>query len=263
MKLITEDAIKKIIQAGTAITDGELHLPAEVMLTPSARAVVIDRKLKLVIDDTTLKRKAAACTGTTPPSKATDSPDLGTGKYQIEGGGFLNEKPEHLTQLQGNILVPKDDPRIHLRGKVDSLIAELLKVQVRAAALGRQSLVDDLEEVYRFIGGLSRSEVLDEPFEADTVAGLAYEEVRAVSHNPNRYFGRGHLFNISYTEGELPILLNALRASSRSCELAFYEAFKTADGSVARSDLMEGYNRLSSIIYILCLRAITGHYGTN
>ncbi|MDR2196504.1 MAG: hypothetical protein LBO07_00860 [Coriobacteriales bacterium] len=172
----------------------------------------------------------------------------------------MSEKPEYMTQLSSDVLVFKDDARIRLRGTLDVLMAELLKTQVRVLALGCQKLLVDLEDVARFIGGLSRAEVLDEPFEVTRVAGFDYEEIRTLSHDPNASFGRGHLFELSYREGELTVLLNALRAFSRCCELAFYEAFKTADGTTGRPDLMEGYNRLSSLFYLLCLRASTGYY---
>jgi ethanolamine utilization cobalamin adenosyltransferase len=175
-------------------------------------------------------------------------------------GGIMSDKPEYLTQLAGDALVCKDNARIRLRGEVDLLMAELLKTQLRLKALGCQRLVDDLEEVGSFIKGLSRAEVLDKPFVASDIAGLDYREVRTISHNPKRHFGCDHLFELSYQDGEPSILLNALRARSRCCELAFYEAFKTEAGPTARPDLMEGYNRLSSILYIFCLRAKTGYY---
>jgi ethanolamine utilization cobalamin adenosyltransferase len=165
-----------------------------------------------------------------------------------------------MTQLSGRVLVYKDDPRIRLRGEIDLLIAELLKAQLRADQLGVKQLVDDLEDVYRFVKALSSAEVNDAPFAMDTVIGLDYGQIREVSHHPKKYFGREHLFNISYREGELTILLNTLRAISRKAEILFYEAFKEEDGSVPRKDLMEGFNRLSSVLYILCLRSATAFY---
>lgn len=261
MRLITEEVVKKIIKAGKLIVDGELRLPADCMLTPSAKAVVIDYKLKLVQPD---KRTQSSHT-TNSRTGSSGARQVGTGstggRYQLPDGSTIDVKPEHMTQLTGNQLVPKDDARIRLRGEIDILISELLKAQWRIAQLGYQALVDDLEDVYGYIGALSRAEVLEEPFEAQRVIGLSYDEVHEMSHHPKRFFGRGHLFNISYTEGEPTLLLNALRAQARRAELTFYEAFKTDDGSVSRPDLMEGYNRLSSIFYVLCLRAVTNEYG--
>jgi len=236
MKLITEDIAKRIIKAGKNVVDGELKLPVDCVLTPAAKDVVSNARLSLRIAGSPHAAPASAPAHTKPA------------------------KPEYMTHLNKDTLVPKDNPRIRLRGEVDILIAEILKVQIRAAALGAEQLVANLEEVSAFIRELSRSEITDEPFSATTVIGLDYGEIRKVSHHPRHYFGREHLFNISYRDGELTVLLNSLRAYSRRCELAFYDAFKKADSTVLRPDLAEGYNRLSSIIYILCLRAATEQY---
>ena len=45
--------------------------------------------------------------------------------YKTLQGAELREKPEHMTQLFGNVLVAKDHPRIHFRGKLDSLNASV------------------------------------------------------------------------------------------------------------------------------------------
>lgn len=52
-------------------------------------------------------------------------------------GRELHEKPEEMTHLRGNQLVPKTHPRIAFRGKLDSLMAQLMEVEVMAAEAGR------------------------------------------------------------------------------------------------------------------------------
>ena len=47
-------------------------------------------------------------------------------RYRLLDGGFLEEKPEHMTHLHSDLLVPKTHPRILFRGKMDTLEAELL-----------------------------------------------------------------------------------------------------------------------------------------
>ena len=47
-------------------------------------------------------------------------------RWQLLGGGFCQEKPEHMTHLNGEVLVPKTHPRIAFRGAMDMLEAELL-----------------------------------------------------------------------------------------------------------------------------------------
>lgn len=47
-------------------------------------------------------------------------------RYRLPGGGYLTEKPEHMTHLHGDVLVKKTHPRIAFRGAMDTLEAELL-----------------------------------------------------------------------------------------------------------------------------------------
>ena len=46
--------------------------------------------------------------------------------FPLLTGGFLTEKPEHMTHLNGDFLVVKDHPRIIFRGKLDTLESELI-----------------------------------------------------------------------------------------------------------------------------------------
>lgn len=249
MNLITEDGLKKIIKSGQSIKNNELRLPQNSMLTPSAKSLLADHKLKLVLIDET----------EAPPLKkvmetATEMAAKKIGKFILESGGYLDDKPEYMTQVYGNLLVNKDHKRIKLRGEIDLLMGEIMKVQIRAKALERNDLIADLQEVFNYIGKLSRSEILNEPVSTSTILGFNEQEIRAMSHNPKKYFDHEHLFNITYELGEIPILLNSLRALIRRTEVACYEAFKQADGTVARGDLMQGYNRLSSIMYIMIFK---------
>ena len=47
-------------------------------------------------------------------------------RYRLLSGGYAEEKPEHMTHLRGDVLVPKTHPRIRFRGMIDRLEAELL-----------------------------------------------------------------------------------------------------------------------------------------
>lgn len=249
MNLITEDGIKKIIKSGESIKNNELSLPKNSMLTPSAKSVLADKKLKLVwIEETT------DIPITTVMENASEMAAKKIGRFILESGGYLDDKPEHMTQVYGNLLVNKDHKRIKLRGEVDVLMGEIMKVQIRANELELKDLVSDLQEVFDYIGKVSRAEVLNEPLNTSKILGFNHQEIREMSHNPKKYFDHEHLFNITYELGEIPILLNSLRALIRKTEIACYEAFKLSDGTVARSDLIQGYNRLSSVVYIIIFR---------
>ena len=41
-------------------------------------------------------------------------------QYRLLGGGYIREKPEHMTHLNGDVLVKKIHPRIAFRGVMDT-----------------------------------------------------------------------------------------------------------------------------------------------
>ncbi|MPW25530.1 cobalamin adenosyltransferase [Alkalibaculum sp. M08DMB] len=260
MNLVTEDIIKKIIKSGNSIKNDELRLPSNSMLTPSAKSVLADNKLKLILIDDDIDEELEE-KNTEVMNTAAKLAAKSIGKFQLESGGYLDQKPEYMTQLYGNVLVPKDNKRIKLRGEVDLVMSEILKVQIRVKELKVDGLISDLQEVYNFIGEMSRGEVLNELLKPNLILGLNQQEIRNMSHNPKKYFGLDHLFNINYEIGEIPVLLNSLRARIRKVEIACYEAFKLhPNGNITRNDLMEGYNRLSSIMYIIALKYLSNQY---
>ena len=63
-------------------------------------------------------------------------------RYRLLNGGFMEEKPEHMTHLYGDVLVPKTHPRIAFRGAMDNLEAELLLCQLAVPHLEKE-----LEEI--------------------------------------------------------------------------------------------------------------------
>ena len=168
-------------------------------------------------------------------------------RYRLLGGGYLEEKPEDMTHLCGDILVPKTHPRIAFRGAVDSLESELL-----LTALALPELRKDLEELLQFVRKLLRCEVLEEPFSQGPLCGLTQQQLRSHSHRPQDYYGKPH-FMPQVTHGETVLRLNRLRTLARQAELAAARAFSQESGS-PRPDLLQALNRLSSMLYILMLQ---------
>ena len=74
------------------------------------------------------------------------------------------EKPEHMTHLYGDVLVPKNHPRILLRGKMDTLESELILCQ-----LADKSLEGPVGEILGLARQIIRCEVLGEPLKWDTL----------------------------------------------------------------------------------------------
>ena len=168
-------------------------------------------------------------------------------RYRLANGGFLEEKPEHMTHLNGEVLVPKTHPRIAFRGAVDTLEAELI-----LSRLAVPEISGKLEEVLALARKILRCDVLDEPLEDATLCGLTESEQRRRSHFPQEYYGIPH-FMPSAADGEAIARLNRARCAAREAELRACEAFSDREGNPTRPDLLRAMNRMSSMIYILML----------
>ena len=163
-------------------------------------------------------------------------------RYRLLGGGYLEEKPEHMTHLSGDILVEKTHPRIAFRGQMDALEAELLLCQ-----LALPGLRQPLSEVLELARKLLRWEVLEEPAEPVLLGGLEDAQLRSHSHRPQDYYGQPH-FMPSVSDGEAVLRLNRLRTQVRTAERAAAAALPQ------RTDLLQALNRMSSFLYILMIR---------
>jgi len=169
-------------------------------------------------------------------------------QYVLENGAFLTEKPEHMTHLNGNVLVCKTHPRIAFRGKMDLLEADLLLCQLKV-----QEFSKELGEILTFARNLLRCEVMGEQVLERKICGLTAQELRKRSHLPQDFYGQPH-FMPTHTDGEEILLLNRARCVARQVELAAVAAFTDEKGNPTRPDLLCMLNRLSSMLYILMIR---------
>lgn len=168
--------------------------------------------------------------------------------YRLANGGFLEEKPEHMTHLNGDVLVPKTHPRIAFRGKMDTLEAELILCQ-----LADPGLVTPVGEILTLARQIIRCEVLGEPLKWDKLCGLTEEEQRKRSHFPQDYYGQPH-FMPSAADGTVIAQLNRCRCAAREAELAAVHAFSDREGNPTRPDILRALNRMSSMLYILMIQ---------
>lgn len=120
-------------------------------------------------------------------------------------------------------------------------------------------MVEDLEELMGFIRQILGAEVKDQPLEETKLLGLNSDQIRQVSHHIKENFGMDHPIP-SYQMGRLCVALNRLRTQVREVELSGARAFAQEDGSCGRIDLIQGLNRLSSCVYILFCRKLSGYY---
>ena len=169
-------------------------------------------------------------------------------RYGLLTGGYLEEKPEHMTHLNAEVLVPKTHPRILFRGKLDTLEAELIFCQLAAP-----HLVTPVGEVLALTRKLIRWDVLEEPVQTGKLCGLRSEELRKRSHFPQDYYGQPH-FMPGPEDGPVIAQLNRARCAAREAELAAVSAFSDRDGLPTRPDLIRVLNRISSMLYLLMIQ---------
>ncbi len=157
-------------------------------------------------------------------------------------------KPEHMTHLNGDVLVPKTHPRILFRGKVDALESELILCQLALPHLAKQ-----LGELLDLAREIIRCDVLESPLKEGELLGLTAADLRRRSHIPQEYYGVPH-FMPSSADGEVIARLNHLRAQVRQTELAAAAAFLDEEGSPIRTDIIKALNRMSSAVYLLMIQ---------
>ena len=169
--------------------------------------------------------------------------------YRLLSGALLTEKPEHMTHLNGNVLVLKTHPRIRFRGKMDTLEGELLWCALQSDGQLRK----DLEEILNLARLLIRCDVLEEGVTEGKLCGLTAEELRSHSHRPQDYYGQTH-FMPEISDGAQILRLNRCRCAAREAELAAAAAFTDENGNATRTDILRAMNRMSSMLYILMIQ---------
>ena len=170
-------------------------------------------------------------------------------EYKLLGGGSLTEKPEHMTHLNAEFLVPKTHPRIAFRGCMDSLEGALLL----AAAESDGAIRTQLEEALAYARYLLGQEVLGEPIVCKALGGMDEKQLRERSHRPQDFYGKPH-FMPSPEDGKTLLLVNSARCKAREAELAAVKAFQDKEGLPERVDLLQALNRLSSFLYLIMIQ---------
>ncbi|MBQ9008578.1 MAG: hypothetical protein IJ088_04520 [Clostridia bacterium] len=217
MRFITERELRDLFASGVP---EQYQTPAGCRLTPAARQYLMDLRLYR------------------HPSERPLRPGPSGGR-----------KPEHMTNLNAHEMVCKTHPRIHFRGKLDTLESEILVLQTSCPEEWRSPLHDALTLTRSVLA----AEVREIPLSPWTLQGMSPEEIHRCSHHPEEFGFPGHILP-SPEHGLLAAQLNRLRALTRETELAAVQAFW--DGQkVTREDLVLALNRLSSYFYVLQLRA--------
>ncbi len=167
--------------------------------------------------------------------------------FTLENGATMAQKPEHMTQLNREILVEKTHPRILFRGQMD-----LLQAQMLCCGKAHPELTDGLGQLLQLSRKILSHEVLETPLEEETVLGMTPELLRHRSQFPQQYYGIGH-FMPDFADAPQILDLNLLRCRVRKVELAAVAAFTTPQGNLIREDIIKALNRMSSAVYIMML----------
>lgn len=205
----------------------------------------------------------------------------------LKTGREYETKPESMAQIKGNRLVPKNDPVIVLRGKLDHAQAVVVAVQSWVALLsglgtpsqpgatgqpgalsatapatpaGARNLLADLTEILTILRKVMTAEVMKTPCEVPTMLGLSPDTLREQSHNTKKYFGVKSMTLPDYSMGPVYAGLNLIRTEVREVELAAVTAFQDPEspGKSRREDIIQVLNRLSSAVYVMMCRYLQG-----
>lgn len=232
MALFTAESVR----ANLRNKDGRrvFYLGANDRLTPGARDYLRDNHIEIL-----------------PASQAKPQ------SWRTPLGGEFRQKPEYMTHLNAEVLVPKDHPRILFRGRADALEADILLAQWSAMDEGYRAIGTDLGQCLELVRKILARDVLNEPLEDVRLGGLDEVQLRARSHRPQDFYGQPH-FMPSWDQGRTLLLVNRARTTARSGELACYSAFRDREGICTREDLLMAFNRLSSFLWILEIRLVSG-----
>ena len=250
-----------------SLTPGtEVHLPAAGRLTPAARAMLDERhiRVKYVDEEGRTFREGEAADATEPARvqvhPLTSSEQRHPANCQL-CGQEVKHKPDALTHLDSHTLVPKNDPRIKLRGKLDTAIAYAVWAQAELDPRERQSVMASwLADIRSGLGNVLRAEVTNELLGPVRMGELDEEAIHRLSHDPLRYFGHDHIVP-EESQGTTIARLNMLRAHIREAEIAAADVYIDRDFNVLRPDLMQALNRLSSAVYVVMLLSYVAALG--
>ena len=259
MKVITEFSLRDELRD---IEPEYYCIPEGTIVSPAAREYLQQRKINIVTEPPKPaevpeeKKTIESVVAEHEKIVETFKP-----KYiDYETGAYYMEKPEHMCQLTGNLLVPKCHPRILFRGKLDTVQTTLIYHQATLADSGAPvKLIDDLNSVLSALQKIMKCEVLDLPVEDDLIIGLTHSELHDRSHNPMKFFGIKQMQMPNYTMGTAYAMLNQLRASIREVEVSATSAFYQ-NGKCSRKDIVEELNRLSSTLHVMMCKWQAGEY---
>lgn len=258
MKVITESLLRDELRSSQP---EYYYIPEGTLLSPAAREYLQQRKVKISkeppMQTQTSEEKQIP---QEEKSQSIVSEPWKPAYIDFETGSYYMEKPEHMCQISGNFLVPKNHPRILFRGKLDSLQTMVVLDQALMSESGTSAkLIEDLNSVLSALQNIMKCEVLDEVLESGLIIGLTHRELHDRSHDPMKFFGIKQMLMPNYTMGSQYAMLNQLRAAIREVEVVAADCF-CQKGKCSRGDIVEELNRLSSALHVMMCKWLAGEY---
>ena len=259
---ITETWLRERFSLGHG---AEIRLPADARLTPAARTLLRERRIQVKYADEAGRVFLDETPEARTPALKRVNPLTGDAERRMGSclmcGQAIREKPDTVTHLDAGRLIAKNDPRLKLRGKLDSAIAHAVLIQTEFDPQGRYpTLALWLADIRSALGNALKAEVTGTDMPSVAMGDMDAETIHAVSHNPLKYLGHDHLLPEA-GQGTRVARLNLLRAQIREAELYAADVYIARDFTVARPDIMQGLNRLSSAVYTLMLLTYLAEQG--
>jgi len=255
MPILTEAELRNRIrqpQQGMQVV-----LPKNAKFSPSAQDFINLWKIEVIYEDDSVDIADAEFHNHDVSKPEWDKPGsfpvvlTGDTPRCITCGMPVKGKPEHLTQVNAAYFAPKNDPRIRLRGKMDSLHALCLLTLARARAAGLPKLADLLSTLSAYCREITSAEYNERPVEPLTINGLDEADLRKATHNPEEAVGIPHLVP-GPEDDEMLLSLNFLRCLARETELVALDAYAPEGHPVTDTyGLIQAVNRLSSAVYYI------------
>ncbi len=232
MNFLTEEDIR----ARNVGNGGTLVLQKGERLTPSATEYARAQHISVQDDNVGASAEGNACGGVACATTACNP-------------------AQELTYIEDGVQVPKNHPAVTMRGKLDTLLAQLVLVQTQFDPKDRRPafLKQCLQDLHTWVMLTLQGEVTGQSVCPEGMGGMDVPTLYVISREPKKYLGIDHLVAQGNMGGNVA-LLNWLRASVREVEVVGVSCSRNMD-------VLCSLNRLSSAVYVLMLLTFAAEQG--
>ncbi|MCL2478581.1 MAG: hypothetical protein FWF22_03705 [Treponema sp.] len=158
------------------------------------------------------------------------------------------DKPEYMTSLYGDVMVPKTHDRIVFRGAIDTLEAEILEAQLLSKECRQPWYDSALGEVLSLLRSIMRAEVTETELLPFSLFGLGAEDLHWQSQNIGEAFGLANFPIPDHNCSPLAVRLNYLRARIRETEILAIKTFDPLNPKISSgNEIITALNRFPAL----------------